>query len=318
MDKPKRANEGWVTWLPLLALLVSLAWTVAQAVHMPHAPVGFNIGVLAFMACVATIWPPTEAWPKAAWVAVFGILLVAEITTLYEQRADDQESDRKNRREENDRFAGLLKTQQESFGTVLSGNQRQFEATLKRFDAVLAKSQEAISVTTGGNTFPFVMPADNPMPDGKHEIGFWLQRQGGYSLYRVWVYVWRAYRSRSDPKQSRGSGTSMRRDEFGTGAGSVFIASFPEPVESPTYYVADMTARNGQWEEIIEVRAIGSTHTSHYAVYGSTSLNYGMFGPYTKILDLADSDFPPSSRKDLVYPIDPQLLPLEPLTQHLR
>lgn len=106
------------------------------------------------MAGVVTIWPPDKLWSKAVWLLVFGSFLFAEVTTLYQQRADDQQTDSSRRKEEDDRFAGLLKMQQDSFAAVLSRNQQQFEATLKRVGAVLTKTQEAISDTTGGGHIP--------------------------------------------------------------------------------------------------------------------------------------------------------------------
>jgi hypothetical protein len=58
------------------------------------------------------------------------MFLVLEIRTLYRQRSEDQETDRSKRVEEDNRFAGLLREQQESFAHVLEQNQRDFDATM--------------------------------------------------------------------------------------------------------------------------------------------------------------------------------------------
>lgn len=118
-------------WLPVVVLGAIALWIwISRTSHIAHPPVGLYIGVLAFVAGVVTIWPPDYAWAKAAWFIVFGAFLVLEITTLYEQRADDQQINRDKTKEEDDRFAGLLKTQQDTFASVLKQNQSEFEATM--------------------------------------------------------------------------------------------------------------------------------------------------------------------------------------------
>lgn len=161
------------------------------------------------------------------------------------------------------------------------------------------------------------MPAVNPMPGDNYQIGFWLQEQGAYSLYKLSVTVARAYRSRADPNQLRGlGGGSLKRDEITPGSGGILIASMPKPLESPAYYLVVMNARNGQWEEIVEARVVDSTHAFHWAVYGSFSVTPAhIYGPYKKLLDLRDGNFPDTDRRELKYPLNPQLLPLEPLAQ---
>jgi hypothetical protein len=300
--------------LPAIAVVLFVGWFyIVHVLLVIHPPVGLYIGLLAFAAAVETIWPPDKAWPKGLWLLVFGALLVAEITTLYEQRHDEEKTQQANKKTEDDRFAGLLKSQENDFATVLSQNKKQFDATLSQLNGVRAKAKETISFTTGGDTFPFSLTAMNPKPDGSYEFGFWLESQGRYPLYKISASVVRAYRSRSSPDQIVGSGGSVKRDEFDAGSGGILIASFPMPEKSPAYFVADMTARNGQWEEVVEARAFGSRHVLHWVVYGSTTLSpSGIYGPYKKMMDLADHDFPESERSKLTYPLQPKLLDVEP------
>jgi hypothetical protein len=296
---------------PFILLLLAGAWALClYFFRTPLPPIGTYVAILGFWAALVTIWPPAEnrGWSKAAWVVLFALLMSFEVHNLYRDRTEHDREQNDARRHEDDRFAGILKQ-----------NQAEFDATMKRFDAVLTKTQEAVSVTTGGNAFPFAMPALNPTADGKHEIGFSLQVQGTYPLYRLSVSVGRAYRSRSDPKQIRSFGGTIQRDESSAGLAGAIIVSLPEPVESPAYYMAVMTARNGQWEEIIQARSVGSTHVFRWVVYGSSWLMPSLiYGPYKKLLDLADHDFPAAARRESIYPLDPQLLPVEPLPQTSR
>lgn len=117
--------------LPLAVLLFLGSWVwLSQQLQPKHQPVGFYIGVLAFVAAVVTIWPPEHAWAKAGWIIIFGGFLVLEITTLYQQRKEDADTADDNRVAEDNRFANVLKSQQESFARVLKQNQKQFDATI--------------------------------------------------------------------------------------------------------------------------------------------------------------------------------------------
>ena len=91
------------------------------------------------MVAVVTIWPPESHWSRAAWVGVFFCLTLLEINTLYRERTENQEQQATARKEEENRFAGIL-----------ASNQKQFEATMKRSDAIMSSTREATSFASGG------------------------------------------------------------------------------------------------------------------------------------------------------------------------
>jgi hypothetical protein len=116
--------------LPFVMLLALIGWVLYLWHHPIQEPVGTYIGALAFVGAVVSIVPPENSWSKAACFLVFGAFLVLEVTTLYHQRAEDRATDLAKRKEEDDRFAGLLRAQQKSFTDVLDQNQREFSATM--------------------------------------------------------------------------------------------------------------------------------------------------------------------------------------------
>jgi len=160
---PKRIAN----WLPIGVFLFLVVWLyISRIFNVGHPPIGTYIGALAFVAAIVTIWPPNNAWAKAAWFLVFGWFLVLEITTLYQQRADDKRSDREKTKEEDDRFAGLLKAQQDNFAQVLDDNQKHFAATLRNFDQLGRLSTESMEELTGGDTWvAFVVVPNFPLGD---------------------------------------------------------------------------------------------------------------------------------------------------------
>jgi hypothetical protein len=141
-------RNKFVNWLPLATFGVVAIWVPASRIlAVPHPPVGMYIGVLAFVAAIVTIWPPERPWSKALWILVFGALLVLEITTLYQQRHDDEVTTDTNRKDENDRLA-----------KILDQNQADFAATMSGMESVLSKQDKTLLQTMGGPAFPLFLP----------------------------------------------------------------------------------------------------------------------------------------------------------------
>jgi len=141
-------RKRFVNWLPLATFGVVAVWILAsRMLAVPHPPVGLYIGVLAFVAAIVTIWPPERPWSKAVWLLVFGAFLVLEITTLYQQRHDDEVTADANRKNEDDRFAN-----------VLDQNQADFAATMSDMESVLSKQDKTLLQTMGGPAFPLFLP----------------------------------------------------------------------------------------------------------------------------------------------------------------
>lgn len=203
---PATQNKKKYNFLSVVGLLLLSLWIgVSRIFALSNPPVGLYIGVLAFMAAIVTLWPPDNAWAKAGWLVVFGWFLVLEVNTLYNQRAEDAETARKTRIAEDNRFAGLLKVQQDSFAAVLQKSQEEFEATIRESNSIFKKTVEAASFASGGDSFPAVFPY--PAGDGK--IGFGLAKQGRYPLYKLIVSVGRAYQT--SPASMNVVGTTFRQ-----------------------------------------------------------------------------------------------------------
>ncbi|HEV3482961.1 MAG TPA: hypothetical protein VGR97_11620 [Candidatus Acidoferrales bacterium] len=159
MIKSKVSN-----YLPLVTLILLAVWIIVSRLkNLSHPPVGTFIGVLAFVAAVVTILPPDSSWSKATWLIVFGGFLVLEITTLYQQRVDDLQTDREKTTQENNRFAGLLKTQQDHFADVLKQNQREFSTTMGEVKGSPGYVWFVALARTAGD-LPVMMGNDNKVP----------------------------------------------------------------------------------------------------------------------------------------------------------
>lgn len=149
-----------VNWLPVSVLAILASWFCGYRIfQLPHPPVGLYIGVLAFTAGVVTIWPPERPWAKALWFLVFGGFLVLEISTLYQQRAEDQATAENNRQAENKRFEA-----------VLSQNQQDFQATMNSMESVLGKQDKTLLQTMGGPAFPLFLPVYPAVPSSNGPV----------------------------------------------------------------------------------------------------------------------------------------------------
>jgi len=82
--------------------------------------------------------------------------------------------------------------------------------------------------------------------------------------------------------------------------------------ESSAYFEASMFARNGKWEEVIDVRRVDGKLVSRWAIFQTTDFS----GPHSKVLlDLADQAFPPEHRHDALQPFPNDALALPSISQ---
>jgi len=205
-------------------------------------------------------------------VLALGFLIV-ELRAIRKDRSENQTAQAEARRHEDDRFA-----------EILARNQREFAATMERSEAIVRKSEEIASFASGGSTFPEVFPAVVKQADGKNTIGFYLNKRGAYPLYTLRVNVMRPYRS-TEPKQIHGTGALFKLDEYNTST-SYPLYFLPLPSENVAYYSASMSARNGQWEEVIEARRVGQKTFFRWVIFGQSIPG---ITPDRKIVDLAEA-----------------------------
>jgi hypothetical protein len=174
-------------WSPTVSIALLILWFLVYGkIGISNPPVGFYIGVLAFVAAIVSIMPPDNGKARAGWFLFFGTVLALEVTTLYQQRADDvrlAEDNRahednevaKTRRLENDRFADILKHQQESFTKALQENQTQFNRTIGKLNS-LGTATEAINGLANETIEKLkekegaLVAADTPSPESTCEI----------------------------------------------------------------------------------------------------------------------------------------------------
>ena len=146
--------------------------------------------------------------------------------------------------------------------------------------------------------------------DGKERLGFTFQARGRYPLFDVHVAVGRAYSVPNPTKEMVVTGTNCNLGESGVNKSTPLIA-IPMDGEDAAYFVAEMGARNGFWEEVIDVRRVDGKITSRSEVVQLKNPE----GPQ-KVLDIADEDFPQAHRYDVLY--SPLFLPLPDMSQHGR
>jgi len=70
-----------------------------------------------------------------------------------------------------------------------------------------------------------------------------------------------------------------------------------------------MSARNGNWEEVINVQKVSTGIASRWVLFRS---NDPRVSPNKQVFDLADEKFPPSERKRKIYPLNELALPVAP------
>lgn len=168
-------------------------------------------------------------------------------------------------------------------------------------------SKQTFSYATGGDTYPFVH-AHVITDGGKQQIGFYLQKNGQYPLYALRTFVSRPYKKKATDNVIYYFPGSLYREvqEFDENA-TYPIGFEPVPKDQSTLYSVSMYARNGHWEEVVDIEKTGSAYTTRVVIFGSDDPRVT---PNKVIFDVADADFPAENRKRKVYPLNDVDLPI--------
>jgi hypothetical protein len=119
-----RLKAAYQHHLPCLIFAAVIIWGGIAEYSVPiRPPIGTYIAILAFLGILITVRAPEGRWSKAFWILAFLGLLLCEVRNLYHDRAAHDEQIGKDQRDENDRFAALLRYQENSFASVMKQNQ---------------------------------------------------------------------------------------------------------------------------------------------------------------------------------------------------
>jgi hypothetical protein len=306
-------NHPATGWFILCGLIIACPafWVWPQ-------PTGYAVTILGGVAAIMTFRAMEHTQKFLLTLAIFAFVGV-ELRNIHSDRVKANADQAAALKENRDGFAAIasdlriaLKQSGDGFAaiadglkTVIADNERKFEATMKRSNAIISKANEAAAFASGGDTFPEVFPALVHQANGVVELGFYLTKRGRYPLYGLTVFVGRPYRV-TQPNQTRTLGTSFKLNEFNREA-TYPILIVPLPSEDVAYYTASMSARNGMWEEVIESRKVGARTFLRWTLFGEGSPGVT---PNKQLEDLANSGFPSAERHISIYPLNIEALPL--------
>ncbi len=211
-----------------------------------YPPIGAYIAVLAFLAVVVTIWPPENAWGKAAWLVIFFIAMGMEVQNLFHERSENQSAQSAAKKAEDDRFADLLKDQHESFAKVLDRDQERFEKTVGRLSSISKTATEALGNVTGGDSYSVMGPVGPILRSLRPSFGHY----GKYPLYQLNVQI-SDVTDQDDPKRS-----------------------FTSMMEHTIYLHTDELDPRKAWVPGVEIPFISETKNMYNVFFSARNNNY--------------------------------------------
>ncbi len=258
--------------------------------------------------------PKFKRLEQPLWIALAAVLLIIEIHAITFDRRQSELREIQNRAEDRAKFAALLDR-----GNQIANQQTVEEADQRRkFSALIEQGQkaasslqkvassvvDAASYASGGGSYPVVAPGSVTLEDGTKRIGFYLTKMGKYPLYDLHIFVGRPYAVSGPGHETQWLGTWRSFPEVDDN--TTYPLLFSSIVgEAQAYFIVNATARNGRWDEIVDVRSSGGSSRSRWVIYKD--------GPFTAanklIVDLADSGFPSQFRHIPIYPLDILKLP---------
>jgi hypothetical protein len=288
-----------------------------------HPPVGVFIGILAVVG-VLVPWFKGEKvhlrermWWSILMIACFAL----ELRTIYLDQSQHDHEQQQSRCEETAKFEAVIeqgratnerqkeeqKEQEQKFAALLKQGGR----SIKDLEGVASKVSEGTSFANGGDTYPSIFPYQLTTEDGRQRVPFGLSKQGKYPLFDLMVSVGRPYSVSKENNQEETFGASCKFPEMNANWNFPLLAASMDG-ESSAYFEASMFARNGKWEEVIDVRRVDGKLVSRWVIFQTTDFS----GPHSKVLlDLADHAFPPEHRRDTLQPFPNDSLPLPEISQ---
>jgi hypothetical protein len=239
-------------WAPPIAIAGLAGWAACVYAFGIYPPVGVYICVLTAMAVVVTIWPPEQNWSKAAWLVVFFSLMGFEIHNLYRDRAQHDEAQKQEHKEEREAFQAIAN----GINTSISNSQQAFDATMRRMEFLSKLSNENISEVTGGSSFPYV----TIMTAANNEVSLAGVVHGKYRVHNV-TYSLTVGRPPYIPTDEQ-INEIIKNGPPATIVGDLSPAHVQplrvvvHPLTDGGYYNINLSASNGDWNEKLEVRSM--------------------------------------------------------------
>jgi hypothetical protein len=296
MAESSKLKTFYHRYLPAVVFLTVVAWaTIRYFGFQYYPPVGAYIAILGLLAALVTIFAPEGRWGKVFWIAVFALVMIFEIQNLYHDRSEHDRQMEQARTEADARqtaaekqlqqgFGSILQTQQKSFSEMLGENQKQFYKTLKSTEAIQALAQESIKAATGGDSFCDMYLSPQLSSKGLTPT---FDHIGREPLYDIHVQIVDIEKLAELEKQSKSNGRSL---PFLNEANLYMpIANMrPNSAYIPGEYgqivlTGDSTvhnfnayfdARNGDWNENLQLRRVGNQWSEAMRVWRWTGRKY--------------------------------------------
>jgi hypothetical protein len=252
---------------------------------------------------------------QITWIVLAAGVFYIEIHSINTDRAETLAHEQQIRSEERAKFEAVLlqgkqinqqqkqdeDDQRQKFQNLLEQGKR----ATNELRGVASSAAEAQSYASGGTSYPTIFPHQVTVEDGSERVGFSFQKQGKFPLFDVQIIVGRPYLVAEEGHQTQTFGTIRRFTELNrTTSYPLLFASMQG--EDCAIYSANISARNGAWEEVFEVRRVGRKLVSRWVEYKAEE--YGV-APLVKIFDLADQEFPAEFRHRDIYPLSKVQLP---------
>ena len=279
---------------------------------------GVSVACLAVVAIVISFRATANNFKgpeQTIWIILSVVFLCAEISFIKADRVETDARERRNRAEEREKFESIIeqgKTINRQQSANLIEQRSKFSALFKQGERsigdlkdVAKRVDETTSVASGGNSFPEIFPGLVTTDDGLRRMGFYLHKHGKYPLFDLEITVGRPFLTTVQNHVMSIPGALCRYGEINDNTTFPLMATALNH-ESAAYFTANMTARNGAWDEVVDVRRVGDTFKSRWVIYQAEEYS----GPHLKaILDLADAGFPIEHRHDLLHPVSSLEIP---------
>jgi hypothetical protein len=274
-EKNRPISQWWNsprTGVPLW--LIGAAILVYWSFRIP--PPGFAVGALAVVAGIMSI-RDMKVSGKIVWTVLRICLLITEFHAIDKDRADNAAELKKQRKEQDDNFEAVLRTQNSDFAATAKSLEEAYTQNQNQFGSTMGGISRQIDIFTGGKSYAYLTYVP-----GQGFLAF--IHKGEDRIFSTYARI----TDMDDPdKDLWGTVVEVGELSKGKAADTPVPPKLNRPLDKVDLNIF-FTARNGDWTERFRARRTKDGWMRAFRVEGA----FGKMPKFVTLCETVDKGFP--------------------------
>jgi hypothetical protein len=238
-------KKAWLGYSLIASCFLLFAWF---SWHLP--PSGYGVVVMTVVAGIMAIRPEMGGWERSLWFVLLVCFSIIEIRAI--------NHDREQAKDEFTEITAGLKTSVDQGKVAVNGLQTTIKEGREHFDATVTGLEKNLRATTGGDSYCYAV-FGNESPDHRTKLLFVIHR-GSFPLRNAHLRLVDQMKASELAKEFGPSLSVLQQSETNYSLGDIgngqseTLAWVDLSGRDHINYLADFSALNGNWYELIRLR----------------------------------------------------------------